>query len=378
MNQGRKIRVLECIRQGQIGGGESHLLSLVDNLDKEQFEPIVLSFTEGPMVERLRAIQIDTTVIYTERPFDISRWSAVKKFIADKKPDLVHAHGTRANSNVLWAAHQLKLPVIYTVHGWSFHPDQPYLLRNIRVWGERYLTSRSDQCISVSDSNRQSGLRYIPSFRSEVITNGIDLRRFNPQGRFANIRAELGIGPDKLLLLFIARFTGHKQPLSLIRAFQKAVAINPQLHLLMVGEGDEREEATRMISDMKLQQQITLSPFRQDVPDVLAAADIFILPSLWEGLPIGLLEAMAMGKTVIATNVDGSREVVQDEVNGLLIDPRELVDNLVQAIGRLAGDQELCLKLAAGAVKSVNEKFSAAEMTRRTEELYHRLLDQKK
>lgn len=378
MSQLRKIRVLECIRQGQIGGGESHLLSLVDNLDKERFEPVVLSFTDGPMVDRLRAMQIDTTVIYTERPFDFTRWSAVKKFISEKKPDLVHAHGTRANSNVLWAAHSLKLPVVYTVHGWSFHPDQPYLLRNIRVLGERYLTGKSDQCISVSESNRQSGLHYIPSLQSEVITNGIDLRRFNPAGHFTDIRTELGIAKEKLLLLFIARFTGHKQPLSLLRAFHKAVADNPDLHLLMVGEGDERTEAETFVREQKLEKQVTLLPFRQDVPDVLAAADIFILPSLWEGLPIGLLEAMAMGKTVIATNVDGSREVVQHGENGLLIEPQDLVENLVTAIKKLTGDRELRQSLSAGAVKTVNDRFSATEMTRRTEELYNRILLQKK
>ena len=80
----RKIKVLECIRQGQIGGGESHLLSLLDNIDKDRFEPVVLSFTDGPMVERLRAMQVDTTVIHTERPFDFTRTGAVKKFIREK------------------------------------------------------------------------------------------------------------------------------------------------------------------------------------------------------------------------------------------------------------------------------------------------------
>jgi glycosyltransferase involved in cell wall biosynthesis len=373
----RKIKVLECIRQGQIGGGESHLLSLLDNIDKDRFEPVVLSFTDGPMVERLRAMQVDTTVIHTERPFDITRSGAVKKFLREKKPDLVHAHGTRANSNILWAAHSLKIPVIYTVHGWSFHPDQPYPLRTVRILGERYLTAKSDLCISVSDSNRQSGLRYIPSFRSEVVANGIDLRRFNPSGKFNDIRSELGIGKDKILLLFIARFTGHKQPLCLLKAFSKAIAEIPNLHLLMVGEGDERTEADNIIRKHQLENLVTMLPFRQDVPDILAAADIFILPSLWEGLPIGLLEAMAMGRTVIATNVDGSREVVQDGKNGLLIEPDDLENNLVAAIKKLAINPQLRQTLASGAVMTTSEKYSAEVMTHKIEELYIRILSQK-
>src|ERR1700739_1426094 len=98
----QQIKVLECIRQGQIGGGESHLLSLVENLDQSKFQPIVLSFTDGPMIERLNKMGVETHVIYTEKPFDVSKWKKVKQLLKQKDIQLVHAHGTRANSNVLW------------------------------------------------------------------------------------------------------------------------------------------------------------------------------------------------------------------------------------------------------------------------------------
>ena len=94
-------------------------------------------------------MDVPTKVIHTLRPFDFTKWKEVKKFIAQQKVDLVHAHGTRAASNILWAARSLKLPVIYTVHGWSFHQDQNYLVRNIRVLGEKYLTSKTNRNIPV-------------------------------------------------------------------------------------------------------------------------------------------------------------------------------------------------------------------------------------
>src|SRR5882762_8494588 len=140
----KKIKVLECIRQGQIGGGESHLLSLVENLDKTRFDPIVLSFTDGPMIERLKDMGVETHVIFTEKPFDMAKWGSVKKLLKQHQIDLVHAHGTRACSNVMWAAKSLKIPIVYTVHGWSFHPDQNPLVRRIRIMGEAYLTSRAN------------------------------------------------------------------------------------------------------------------------------------------------------------------------------------------------------------------------------------------
>lgn len=374
----KKLRVLECIRQGQIGGGESHLLSLVEHLDKDKFEPLVLSFTDGPMIDRLKAQGVETHVIHTVRPFDVSKWRLVKRYMKEKKIDLVHAHGTRANSNVLWAAKSLGIPVVYTVHGWSFHQDQSSLVRNFRIMGEKYLTSRADMNISVSRSNQLSGKKYLPAFDSVVVNNGIDHRKFNPDASFKDIRAELQIPGDAVLVLFIARFTAHKQPLALLKAFGEAVKRFPGMHLLMVGDGDQKKEATVILENMADKHKVTLLPFRQDVPDLLASADIFVLPSLWEGLPIGLLEAMAMGKAVIASNVDGTSEIVEDGRTGILIETAALEKNLEEALVNLAGKPDQRNFFSRNAINTVNERFNAAEMTRTIEQLYIKLTAENK
>lgn len=373
MSNNSKIRILECIRQGKVGGGESHLLSLMEHIDRDKFEPVVLSFTPGPMVDRLREMGIETHVIYTEKPFDLSIWKKVKKFIDSQQVNLIHAHGTRANSNISWAAKRLRIPVVYTVHGWSFHQDQNILTRNMRVMGEKYLTASSALNISVSESNRDSGRKMLGNFSSVVVNNGIDQQRFSPDGKFKDIRAELGISKEAVLLLFIARFTGHKQPLTLIRAFQKAVSENPSLHLLMVGDGDEKEAALKMVGTFGISDKITFQPFRSDVPDVLLGADIFILPSLWEGLPIGLLEAMAMGKAVIATRVDGTSEVVNHRENGLLIKPGD-IGAITNAILELSNNAALRTQFGKKAIATVKTKFNAGDMTRKIEQIYIDLL----
>lgn len=372
MFKNKKIKILECIRQGQIGGGESHLLSLVENLNRDEFEPVVLSFTEGPMIDRLKQMGVDTHVIYTEKPFDITKWKRVKKLLQDEQIDMVHAHGTRANSNVLWAARSLNLPVVYTVHGWSFHQDQNPLVRSIRVMGEKYLTSKASVNISVSASNKQSGKNYIKGFESVVINNGIDQNKFSPSKTFKNIRQELGIAEDTLLLLFIARFTHQKQPLLLIKAFQQALNSGSKMHLLMVGEGDQKQEALQLVQTLGIGNNISFESFRQDVPDMLAAADIFVLPSLWEGLPIGLLEAMSMGKAIIATEVDGTKEVLRHNENGWLIEPGNATA-LANAITILANDESLRNKMQQKARETVQQQFNAQHMTREIENIYKNL-----
>ncbi|RYY69837.1 MAG: glycosyltransferase family 1 protein [Chitinophagaceae bacterium] len=370
-----KIRVLECIRQGQIGGGESHLLSLVENLDKNQYEPVVLSFTDGPMIDRLKDLNIPVHIIPSNKPFDFKVWNKVKQLMQEEKIDLVHAHGTRANSNVFRAARSLKKPLAYTIHGWSFHVDQPFLVKKIRTAGEKFLVSRSDLNISVSVSNQKTGKNTIAGFESVVINNGIDQQKFNADGQYADIRQELNIPSEAVLCLFLARFTGHKQPLTLLNAFDKALKANPDLYLLMVGDGDEKQAALEMVKKLGIQSRVLFQNFRQDVPDVLAAADIFILPSLWEGLPIGLLEAMSMGKAIIASNVDGTTDIIEHNKNGYLIELDKMEKELPSAIFAMAANKLLRNKLGSEARETVKYNFNAADMTKKIEAEYKKLMN---
>lgn len=369
-----RLKVLECIRQGLIGGGESHLLVLMENIDRSRFNPVVLSFTGGPMIDKLNELGIKNYVIPSLRPFDVRVWGKVKKLMVEEGIELVHVHGSRANSNILWAARSLNIPVVYTVHGWSFHQDQHFLVRNLRVMGEKYLTSRTDLNISVSESNKQSGRQFIKGFESVVVNNGIDQKRFDPKKTYKDIRKEFNIPAEKILVLFLARFTAHKQPLALIKAFTGAVQRNNRLHLLMVGDGDQKQEAVELIAKEGTGDQITLVPFRLDVPDIIAAADIYVLPSLWEGLPIALLEAMAMGKAVIGTKVDGTSEVIQDQENGLLIPTENLVKELEEKLVLLSQDETLRQSLQQKAITTVNEKYNAVNMTRQIEGLYSQVI----
>jgi len=235
------------------------------------------------------------------------------------------------------------------------------------------LTKKSDINISVSASNQQSGKKTFKGFESVVVNNGINQHKFDPSRSFKDVRSELNIPRDVTLVLFVARFIHQKQPLKLISAFANAVKQLPSLRLLMVGDGDQKPEALEMVKQLGIAEQVIFAPFRQDVPDVLAAADVFVLPSLWEGLPIGLLEAMAMGKAIIGTQVDGTSEVIQHNGNGLLL-PVETLDNtLPQTIIQLT-DPALRERLGKAARATISSTYSAATMTRQIEGLYEGLL----
>jgi glycosyltransferase involved in cell wall biosynthesis len=373
MQQNRKIKVLQAIRQGQVGGGETHILNLVREMDKNTYEPVVLSFTGGQMIDSLNKMGIANHVIATEKPMDIRVWKAVKRLLIREKIDLVHVHGTRANSNVYWAARSLGIPVVYTIHGWSFHDDQPWHVKKMRVAFEKWITKRTTCNISVSSSNQQTGRRYIKGFHSFVVNNGIDLQVFHPQQVATTVRSELGIPASACVVGFIGRMTEQKDPLTLIRAFKTALTQYPQLVLLMVGEGTLQQEAIELAAQLGIAQQVIFTPFRQDVPALLQAIDIYCLPSLWEGLPIGLLEAMAMEKAVIATAVDGSKEIVQHAKNGMVV-PKLQPQVLAETILSLAREPFLRKLLGRNARRTVAAGFDVAAMTRRVEYIYRETL----
>ena len=369
MKKSSKIRVLEAIRQGQIGGGESHVLELVKRLDRTRFDPTVLSFTDGPMVDRLKLLKIPCHIIPSNRPFDIRCWTKIKSFLIRENFDLVHVHGTRAASNLLWATKSCKIPILYTIHGWSFHDNQSTALRRLRLMSEQYLTSKMDLNISVSESNQHRGKNLLRKFDSIVVNNGIDLEKFNPVQNYPDIREELNIPRNGILISFIARMTVQKDPLRLITAFKKVSETCENAHLLMVGEGELKKEAEDLVSRLDIQERVKFQNFRQDIPSILKASNIYCLPSLWEGLPIGLLEAMAMNAAVVATNVDGSNEIIKHNQNGLLVSTDSL-DDLSTTLISLCVNTEKRNSLRIEGRQSVINNYNILRMVPRIESIY--------
>ena len=367
-----KIKVLEVIRQGQIGGGESHLLDLITFMDKERFEPVCLSFTSGEMINRLESMGIRCFVIDTLKPFDLKIQRQIISLMLMEQIQLVHVHGSRAASNLIWPAKKLHIPLIYTVHGWSFHDDQSWLVRTLRQWSEKLICSFANRVICVSQSNADTGRERFGLKDPIVIENGINLVKFNPNGQFNNLREAFGFAGDDFVAGFIARCTKQKAPLDFLEAIRLAHQKNPKVKGLFVGEGDMDAEVDAYIAAHQMTGYVYRSKFRTDVPDLLHAIDVYCLPSLWEGLSIALLEAMAMGKAIIATPTDGTKEVLTHEDNALLI-PYSQPHALADSITRLLDDHDLYLQCGNHARQLVARRFDAQRVSDVVSEMYEQI-----
>lgn len=368
-----KVNVLLGIRQGKIGGGESHVFDLAKNLDMNKFRPIVLSFTEGPMVTNLRDIGIEVAVIKTRRSFDFLVLNKVVQLIKSYNIDIIHAHGTRAASNLLFASKILRKPIVYTVHGWSFNDAQSKLVRNIRKLGERFISKRANLIINVSQSNQTTGKQLYKNFESVLIKCGINREKFDYRISGKKFRMENGLSEEFTWYALIARMTFQKDPLNMIRGFNLAHRENPKIRLVLIGEGELDQEKINLIAQYNLHNKIKILPFHQNVPEILAAIDVYCLVSLWEGLPIGLLEAMSMKKACIVSPADGILEVVQHRENGLIVE-KSNPEQLKDAILEMANNPALINSFGEKAYQKIDEEFSIEKMVNRIEKEYSRLI----
>ena len=313
----KPIKILMSIRQGEVGGGESHVFDLSTGLDKTQYEPYVLAFTDGAMIRNLQNKGVKTHVIHTKVPFDIRVRKKVEEYIKDNGIQMIHAHGTRAASNTLYVAKKLNLPILYTVHGWSFNDNQGKLKHKLRIAAESYISRNVDQVINVSISNQIAGTQKIKGFKSVVINYGISFERFNPNLNKQELRKKFEFKEDEIWVGFIARITYQKDPLTTLNAFLSAYQQNDKLRLLMVGQGELENEVETFIDSNRIRNVVKRMPFQSIVPELLTAIDIFTLVSRWEGLPIGLLESMAMKSAIIASSVDGAKVFINNDENGI-------------------------------------------------------------
>lgn len=367
------IKVLQSIRQGKIGGGERHVLDLVKHMTHDLFAPVVLSFTDGPMVDILRDMQIPTYVIPTTKPFDPRVRGQVKSLMEEEKIQLVHAHGTRAASNCLASARKLGLPMLYSVHGWSFHEGLPGWQFYLRHRAEAYITKHVNLTLCVSQANAEEGKSLFPFERYAIKYYGVDTQRFDPSIYDQGLRTELGVPTDQTLVGFVARMTLQKDPLTMVEAIKRVASQRTDIHFLMVGDGELCEQAKAAVRGAHLQDRVTFTGFRQDIPAVLAALDIYVLPSLWEGLSIAMLEAMTMGKAVIASAVDGNVEAIEDQKNGWLITPQrpqELADKIIEAHDQV----EKRRAFGQAARQTIMRRFSIQAMVQNIEDSYRQVL----
>lgn len=367
-----KIRILATIRQGDYGGGETYLYNLVTRLDKTKYLPYVLSFTDGNMISQLKKKGINTHIFNTLKPFNLFIYNKVKNLLKQEDIDILHMHGTRAGTNSLIPAMWTKKKRIYTVHGFSFHTGLHSLTYMLRKLSEKFLIKNSNLTICGSQNDINTAKKLYDEGDFELIYNSINVNEYKTFDDNNNFRKQLGYNENDFIVCFIARFTYQKDPLTFINSIPKTLEKYPQIKFIMFGEGELRDECVIFANKLNISSNLKFMPFTNDVKTVLNAIDVFVLPSLWEVIPLGLLEAMAMERICIATDIPGTNEALQNGYNGLSM-PVGNSDILSNNIIKVFEDKKLARSLSENARKTVVEKFDIDVLVKKNEEAYEEI-----
>jgi len=365
-------RICQITSAAGIGGGELHLLLLARYLHGREFQFDFILPDEGQFCDRLQAAGLPYQVIPMRSKFSLQASKQVWLALAKNPRSIVHCHGARANWYARRAAHETGSGALFcTLH--NSLKDYPYsaLRRRFYLALERQSAALVDQWIAVSQSLGRDLAEYygVDEKKIAVVPNGIRIEDMQPQRPRDEIRWELELQPDSFVVLEVARMTDQKGHRFLIDALATARAYIPNLRCLLAGDGPTRTELERQVDALGLRPVVKFLGFRSDVADLLHAADLVVLPSLSEGMPMGILEAMAAGRAVLAAAVSGTPEIVEHGVDGWLI-PAADAAALAAALQTLAADAPLRARLGAAARQVVARRFSAERMASSVGELY--------
>jgi glycosyltransferase involved in cell wall biosynthesis len=369
----RRTRVAYISHAFAVGGAEEMVLNLVRHLPP-QFEPAVVCIHEaGPIGEEIRRTGVPFRVLGLQpgllRPFDVLR---LRDFLHDCEPHIVHTFLLTGSLYGRFAAMMAGVPIVIGTEVNIYERK-----RALHTLAERWLMRHTDAVVTSAESVRDFYLKQVRADPAKVgvIYNAVDWSQLETTMTRGQMRAELGIPGGVPLAGIIARLTEQKAHRVLFDALDRRPDL-AALHLLVVGDGELRDELRRRADALGLDTRVHFAGARRDLGNVLAAIDLFVMPSLWEGLPLSLVLAMGAGLPVIATRVAGIPEVVQDGVSGLLVQPGDK-EELGAAVSRLIGDDTLRVLLGQAARAFVRPRFGVDGYVRSVTHLYDQLLAEK-
>jgi len=364
---GERVRVVEVLATGTSGGAQEHVFGLVSRMDHSRFDVSIVSLSPGAAVRKLERAGFDVLVI--DEHDDAIATGALAAHLVDVRPDVIHNHmyraelvGTRAAIALGEVGHRRPY-IVSTVHSSRVRSEEDREML-------RVLTPQMDQLIAVSKMIEE---KLVAEGRTDApvtrIYNGVDLSRYERLEACCTLPDEYGMEPGSQIVGVVARLEPEKGHPTLLEAWPLVLRTVPDAYLLIVGEGSRREALEVQARDLRIAHRVVFTGRRDDVPAVTAALDVAVLPSYREAQGLSILEALALSRPVVASNVGGIPEMITNGVNGLLVRAHD-VDALAAAISRLLRDHPLADMLGRAGHDMVHDRFCIDLMVESVQAIY--------
>jgi glycosyltransferase involved in cell wall biosynthesis len=366
----KPLRILELLPTSSPGGGPKHVWDLVRHLPKDEFEPVIAAPRDGLLFDRFRDLGL-RVVEFPPRRLGGRHFLLATRLIWELGIDIVHTHGKGPGLFGRLAARWSRVPAIHTFHGVHYSAYSP-LGQRIYLALERGLSRSTHTIINVSASQHAEalGLRLFRPEQGVVIVNGVDLDEMERRTVQSTIRREtLGLTTDDIVIGNISRFDPVKQIELLVDTVQLLKPRLPHLILVLVGGGQEEQRIRRLVFERGLQQSVIFTGSLPNTLDMYPVFDLYIAASRKEGLPLSLVEAMAAGLPVVATDVPGHRDVVVHGQTGMLVPPGDTTA-LATAIASLVSDPARCKAMGETGRSRAHKEFAVRSMVEATAHVY--------
>lgn len=328
----KRSTVVHIITQLELGGAQENTLYTCEHLDSDRYRVILIYGPGGILDSRAQSsstyepITLPSLVREIRPPQDVLAAHQLRKVLKSIQPDIVHTHSSKAGVLGRFAAKAAGVPnIVHSIHGFGFYTGQAQQKYQLFLNAERAAGQVTDAFISVSVANLEEAIRkrIIPRRAiRQVIRSGMNLDDYRTIPSRAKARASLGYAREAELILCIANLKQQKDPLTLMEAFRQLSLSRPHAELLFAGDGPLRNDVEAFLIKHHLHNRVHLLGWRRDIPQLLAAANVVALSSLYEGLPRSAVQAVAAGRTFVGTWVDGTPEIIRNGKNGYLVPPK--------------------------------------------------------
>ena len=364
-----KIKVLHLITSLEVGGAQHGMMLGLPRFDSDRYDHIVCSIMDRmQMAQQFRSAGIEVRTLGLSRKTDVSVALRLRSLLKELRPDVLHTYLLHANVLGRIIGRLTGVPAII---------GSERTIGQARRWG-RLATKLTNPLTDAVEVNSEIGGKAIvsdlgvPSNKVELVRSGLDLAAFSASTKRADIRSELGLNDNHHLVTFIGRLRPVKGVEYGIKAFAVASVQHQNLRIALAGEGEQLGYLQDLTSQLGISENVTFLGVRNDLPDLLAATDSVLMPSLNEGFPRTAIEAMAAGKPVIATRVGGTPEAIIDGETGILV-PAKDVEAMAAALSNLVDDTELQTRLGTAGRARAQQNYSLANYLSRLDRLYQQL-----
>ena len=358
------------------GGAEMQLYRVITHLDKKKFQPLVISMTDRGVVGQM-LIDAGIPVYTLEMKRGIPDPRAVWKLyllLRKERPTILNTHMYHANILGRIVGRMAGIPVLVsTIHSINFGGRAREIVSRYTEW-----MSDISTIISAVAAKRMIKDSIVPNYKLKVLPNGIDLQAFTPSSEArVRLRLEWGLAENTFLWIAVGRIERPKNYSNLLHAFSNVLKVSSSTRLFIVGDGPLRRSCEDLSRDLKLEKNVQFLGIRRDIPDLLNAADAYVMSSSWEGMPLVIMEAAATTLPVVSTDVGGVCELVVDDETGFLVnkdDAEALSEGMIRLM-TLSQEERKAMGLAGR--KHMEDHYSINVIVRQWEELYSQLLNKK-